>query len=98
MENDQKIIELLKNEYVSNYAISKLSGEQMTPETPRRYRKVLDKNGLHLKYEVVDISKMKKKTKARLLKIAEEVERIQPKSKKDVQRLIREINCSGEFW
>lgn len=98
MNDLEKIIKLLENEYVSSYAISKLSGEQINPESIRRYRRGLNENGNYSRSQVADVSKMRSKTMTILLGIAEEVEQAQPKNKEDVQQLIQDINQSGKLW
>lgn len=96
--NMEKIIKLLKNEHISNYAFSKLSGEKLIPDSILRYRNGLDPTGNYPKSRVAHVANMHRKTKMILLEIAEEVEQAQPKSKEDVQQLIQDLDQSGKLW
>ncbi|MDN3185240.1 hypothetical protein [Enterococcus faecalis] len=86
MRTEEKILTLLKNPLLTDYALATMTDGRLYPANVTRYRKRLE--------EERDAGKvfegMKKKTELILLEIAEEVERVQPKTKKDVRKMVHD--------
>ncbi|WP_423778434.1 hypothetical protein [Enterococcus faecalis] len=91
MENKKKILQLLNNSLISGYNIETMSDGRLYAANIQRYR-----NKLKEEKEPMNVLRsMQKKTERLFLEIANEVERVQPKNKKEVKEMVKNY-CYGK--
>ncbi|MBO1103955.1 hypothetical protein FQT01_01330 [Enterococcus faecalis] len=84
MENREKIIQLLENPLISGYGIEKMSNGRLYSANYQRYKKRVEKE----KKPMVIFDTMSVKVEKLLLELAEEVLRVQPKTKQEYREMI----------
>lgn len=85
MNAEEKILKLLKNTLLTDYVIAEMTDGRLYPANIYRYRKRLSEES-----DAVKVCEgMKKKTEKILLEIAEEVERIQPETKREAKEMVK---------
>lgn len=84
MENRKKIIQLLKNPLISGYGIEKMSNDRLYSANFQRYKKRVAKENKPM----VIFDTMSVKVEKLLLELAEEVLRVQPKTKQEYRVMV----------
>ncbi len=93
MENKEKVLQLLNNPLISGYNIEIMSNGRLYSANVQRYREKIKKEENPLDALI----SMHSKTERLFLEIAEEVERVQPKNKKEVKEMVNAY-CYREAW
>ncbi len=88
LENREKIIQLLENKWITGYGIEIMSNGRMYSANFRRY-----KNRVRFEESPYNIfHSMSEKVERLLLELAEEVLRVNPQTKEEVNQMIREYS------
>lgn len=94
MTPEEKIIYLLNHPVVSGYYIEIMSNDQLEAQTFRRYKKMLNESEIPEKI----FDRMTIKIKKIFLEMAEEVFRVNPKTKQEVKEMVKNYSYKiGEF-
>lgn len=84
MKNREKIIQLLENPLISGDGIEKMSNGRLYSANYQRYKKHVEKE----KKPMVIFDTMSAKVEKLLLELAEEVLRVQPKTKQEYKEMV----------
>ncbi|MFQ6835540.1 MAG: hypothetical protein ACLRSZ_12895 [Enterococcus faecalis] len=92
MENRKKIIQLLKNPFVTGYGIEKMSNGRLYSANFQRYKnRVMKENN-----PLIIFDKMLPRVEKLLLELAEEMLRVAPKTKQEFREMVEKYSFRNE--
>uniref|UniRef100_UPI00359C8056 hypothetical protein n=1 Tax=Enterococcus faecalis TaxID=1351 RepID=UPI00359C8056 len=94
MESREKIIQLLKNPLVTGYGLELMSNGRLCSANFQRYKNRVKKE----ENPMIIFENMTEKVEKVFLELAEEVIRMNPKTKQEFKKMIREYSYKNNKW